>query len=308
MFYIGVEIMEFAICYGGLDNPQATTNTLLENGVFIIETGADFFLNSDEEKIKRTAQVFVAKGIRIRSVHAPFGEKFSLSNLDNEKREKAIQVHEDLIYKTAIADVEMIIIHPGENAKSKEDIESMNKIACDSISQLIGASEETGVKLAVENLPPGYPGCEIDHIVGILEKVDSLSLGVCFDTGHANMMKNTGEFIQTIGNSVINIHVHDNDGTSDMHLQPPYGITDWRLFAESLRDVGFDDVITIEAEPWTGASFKQMVREVTAVIENALESDELQSGNANIALRCLKCGHAILRNKGQWFCNCNYGV
>jgi hypothetical protein len=117
-----------------------------------------------------------------------------------------------------------------------------------------------------------------------------------------------GEFIQTIGNSVINIHVHDNDGTRDMHLQPPYGITDWRLFAESLMDVGFDDVITIEADPWTGASFKQMVREVTAVIENALEPDELQSGNANMALRCLKCGHAILRNKGQWFCNCNYGV
>jgi sugar phosphate isomerase/epimerase len=307
MLDIGVKIMEFAIVHGGLDNPQATTNTLLENGILIIETGADFFLNSDEEKIKRTAQAFVAKGIRIRSVHAPF-EGVNLSDFDDEKREMAIQIHEDLIYKTAIADVEMIIIHPGESAKSKEDIEPMNKIACDSISQLIGASEETGVKLAVENMPPGCPGCEIDHIVKILEKVDSLTLGVCFDTGHANMMKNMGEFIQTIGNSIINIHVHDNDGTYDMHLQPPYGITDWSLFAESLRDVGFDDVITIEAAPWTGASFKQMVREVTAVIENALEPDDWQSSNANIALRCLKCGHAILRNKGQWFCNCNYGV
>jgi len=300
--------MEYAICYGGLDNPQATTNTLLENGIFIIETGAEFFLNSDEEKIRKTAQAFVAKGIRIRSVHAPFGGDFSLSNLDSEKRETAIQIHENLLYKTAIADVEMIIVHPGENAKSKEDIEPMNKIAIDSISQLIGASEETGVKLAVENMPPGCPGCEIDHIVEILEKIDSLSLGVCFDSGHANIMNNLRDFIHTVSNSIINIHVHDNDGTYDMHLQPPYGVTDWRLFAESLRDIGFDDVITIESPPWTGASFKQMVREVTAVIENALEPDEWQSSNANIALRCLKCGHAILREKGKWFCNCNYTI
>ncbi len=139
-----------------------------------------------------------------------------------------------------------------------------------------------------------------------MEKIDSLSLGICFDSGHANIMNNLSDFIHTIGNSIINIHVHDNDGTYDMHLQPPYGTTDWRLFAESLRDIGFDDVITIEAPPWTGASFRQMVREVTAVIENALEPDDWQSGNANIALRCLKCGHAILREHGKWFCNCNY--
>ena len=297
--------MEFAVGYGGLDDPQATTNALLENDVFIIETGADFFLTSDDEKIKQTAKAFIAKGITIRSVHAPF-ENCNLSELDAEKRENAIQIHEALLYKTSLADVEMIIIHPGDHASSKDDIKTMSKVAIDSISQLVGTAEETGVKLAVENMPPGCPGYEIQHIVDILEKIDSLSLGVCFDSGHAHITGKMQEFIETIGNSIINVHVHDNDGTYDMHLQPPYGTTDWRVFAETLQSF-YNDVITIEATPWSGASFKQMIREVSAVLENAVLPDEWQSSNANIGLRCLKCGHAILRSAGQWFCNCTYG-
>jgi sugar phosphate isomerase/epimerase len=304
----GVIVMEFAICYGGLDNPQATTNVLLENEISIIETGADFFLNSDDEKIKQTAKAFIAKNITIRSVHAPFGSDFNLSNFDEEKRNKAIEVHEELLYKTSLADVEMIIIHPGEQVSSKEDIEKMSKIAIDSISQLIGTAEETGVRLAVENMPAGCPGCEVQHIVDILEKIESLSLGVCFDTGHAHIMGQMQEFIEALGVAIINVHLHDNDSTFDMHLQPPYGTIDWRVFAETLQNVGYDEILTIEAAPWTGASFKQMVREVSAVIENALSPDEWQNSNANMALRCLKCGHAILRSKGQWFCNCTYGA
>jgi len=29
---------------------------------------------------------------------------------------------------------------------------------------------------------------------------------------------------------IFNFHIHDNDGTRDMHLQPPYGSIDWEEF------------------------------------------------------------------------------
>ena len=63
--------MDLAICRGGLENPQATVDWLLENEAYIIETSPDFFLNSDESKIKSTAGLFREKGISIRSIHAP---------------------------------------------------------------------------------------------------------------------------------------------------------------------------------------------------------------------------------------------
>ena len=102
--------MELAICRGGLDDPQATADWLLENEAYIIETGPDFFLNSDDGKIESTAEMFREKGISIRSVHAPFGSNCNLSDLDVGKRDKAIQTHRDLLYKMGLAGVEMIII------------------------------------------------------------------------------------------------------------------------------------------------------------------------------------------------------
>ncbi len=227
--------MELAVCYGGLDNPQATTNTLLENGVHIIETGPDFFLNSNDEKIDGVAKEFLAKGISIRSVHAPFGDGYNLSDFDTEEREKAIQIHRDLLYKVARAGVKMLIIHPGISVRSKEDVENMSLLAIDSISQLIATAEETGVALAVENMLPGHPGCEIGHITNIIEQISSPSLGICFDVGHAHVCGNMKEYMSAFGEDIISIHIHDNDGTHDMHLQPPYGTVDWRAFVEILQ-------------------------------------------------------------------------
>jgi sugar phosphate isomerase/epimerase len=287
--------VELAVCYGGLDDPQATTDWLLENEAYIIETGPNFFLDSDDGKIESSAKVFREKGISIRSIHAPFGNNCNLSDLDAEKRNKAIQVHRDLLYKAAAADVEMIIIHPSVGGvSSQEDMDKMNLLASESISQMMDAAEETGVALALENMLPGHPGCEIRHILEPLEAVNSPSLGVCFDSGHAHVCGNMKEFMEAVGEHMISIHMQDNDGTRDMHLQPPYGTTDWPAFVEVLNKVNYRRPITVETRPWGGASYKQMLREVSAVLEAPEDT----------SFRCRNCGHIILRSKGRWFCNC----
>lgn len=287
--------MELVICRGGLDEPQATADWLLENEAHIIETGADFFLNSDDDRIKSTAEVFKKKGISIRSIHAPFGSNCNLSNPDAEQRDKAVETHRNLLYKAALADVEMIIIHPGAGGvSSQEDMDKMNLLAFESVSQLIGAAEVTGVGLALENMLPGHPGCEIKHILETVERINSPSLGVCFDSGHAHVCGNMKEFMRAVGEHMINIHMQDNDGTRDMHLQPPYGTTDWRAFAEVLDEVNYRRPITIEARPWNGASYKQMLRAISALLEAPDET----------SFRCQKCRHIILKSKGRWFCNC----
>ena len=88
--------------------------------------------------------------------------------------------------------------------------------------------------------------------------------------------------------------MQDNDGTKDMHLQPPYGTTDWPAFVEVLEKIGYNKPITIEAGPWGGASYKQMLKEVSAILEAPYDT----------SFRCQSCGHILLRSKGQWFCNC----
>jgi len=287
--------MELSICRGGLDDPQTTINWLLENEARIIETGPEFFLNSDDDKIASTAKLFKENGISIRSIHAPFGGNSNLSDLDAEKRRQVVQTHRDLLYKAALADVEMIVIHPGVGGiSSQEEMDSMNLLAYESICQLMDAAEETGVVLALENMLPNHPGCEIRHILETVEKIDSPLLGVCFDSGHAHVCGNMKEFMMAVGKHLINIHMQDNDGTRDMHLQPPYGTTDWQAFSEILQKIDYHRPITIETRPWANASYKQMLREVSAVLESPMDT----------SFRCRKCGHFILRGKSGWFCNC----
>jgi sugar phosphate isomerase/epimerase len=288
-------IMDLAICRGGLEDPQATVDWLLGNEAYIIETSPDFFLNSDDSKIESTAKLFREKGISIRSIHAPFGGNANLSDLDAEKRAGVIEMNRNLLYKAGLADVEMIVIHPGVGGISSErDRENMNRIASESISQLMDAADAAGVKLALENMLPGHPGCEIHHILDVLEQIKSPLLGVCFDSGHAHVCGNMIEFMEAVGEHTISIHMQDNDGTRDMHLQPPYGTSDWPGFVETLEKIDYRLPITIETRPWGGASYKQMLREVSALIQSPDDT----------SFRCRKCCHAILKDKGQWFCYC----
>jgi len=287
--------MKLAICYGGLDQPQTTIQYLLDNEADIVETSPTFFLNSEDDVIASTAEMFRKKGIHIRSIHAPFGVGCNLSDPDDEKRNVAIQTHLKVLHKAAQAEVELVVIHPGVGGySSQEDMEKANLVAFESISQLIEKAEETGVDLALENMPPNHPGYEIRQIMEPVEKINSPALGVCFDSGHAHICGNMREFMEAVGERMICIHMQDNDGTKDMHLQPPYGTTDWSAFVDVLKEVDYRYPITIETRPWAGSSYKQMLREVSAVLESPEDT----------LLRCRKCGHAVLRSNKQWFCNC----
>ncbi len=288
--------MQLAICRGGLDTPQATVDWLLENEAHIIETEALFLLNNDSDKIASTAEIFKEKGIALRSAHAPFGSNCNLSNPDDEERGKAVQRTRDLLYKAASAGLEMIIIHPGAGGVSDPaEQDRQNLLAYDSITQLMDAAEESGVAMALENMLPDHAGCEIRHILETVDKINSPSLGICFDSGHAHACGNMAESMEAFGERMISIHMQDNDGTRDMHLQPPYGTTDWPAFVETLHKIDYRLPITIETRPWAGSSYAQMLKEVSAVLSNP--GDTLS--------RCPKCYHAVLRrDEGQWFCGC----
>ena len=287
--------MQLAICRGGLDTPETTAHQLVENEAYIVESEPLFFLNNENDKIASAAEVFKEKGICIRSIHAPFGSGCNLSNPDDEERGNAIQKTRDLLYKAVSADVEVIIIHPGigGTADAKEQ-DRLNLLSYDSISQLMDAAAETGVAMALENMLPDHPGCEIRHILETVGKINSPLLGICFDSGHAHVCGNMTESMEAFGQRMIGIHMQDNDGTKDMHLQPPYGTTDWPAFVETLKKIDYNRPITIETRPWTGSSYKQMLKEVSAVLASP----------DSTTFRCLKCRHALLKNKGQWFCGC----
>ena len=47
--------------------------------------------------------------------------------------------------------------------------------------------------------------------------------GICLDFGHAHLMGDVADAVETVAEHVITTHVHDNHGRDDEHLVPYRG-------------------------------------------------------------------------------------
>ncbi len=124
-----------------------------------------------------------------------------------------------------------------------------------SLRRAVAMLERCGVRLAIENLAPVYPGPEyVCHDPGtvaeIVRRLDSPFVGMCLDLGHAHIASSLAgcalaELVEPVLHEVIVFHVHDNFGAQrsgpsagavepgrlDLHLCPGAGNLPW----EALR-------------------------------------------------------------------------
>ena len=80
--------------------------------------------------------------------------------------------------------------------------------------------------------------------------------GFCLDVGHTNLTnRSIKSFLLEMGDRVTNLHVHDNNGTDDLHVLP-YScmvtknchVCDWDGFVEGLRAIGYRGVLSFETD------------------------------------------------------------
>ena len=91
-------------------------------------------------------------------------------------------------------------------ARAKESLRVMDRVV-----------REYDLIVAIENMPafPFFLGRTAEQLADI---VDGTDLGICFDIGHANTMGQIDAMIDTFGDRIVNIHIHDNHGETDEHL------------------------------------------------------------------------------------------
>lgn len=147
-------------------------------------------------------------------------------------------------------------------------------------------AKEMGITICIENLYEGVAGhilegpcCDaakaVERIERMNEKYQAEILGFCFDTGHANLVGiDMEDFITVLGSHLKVLHVHDNDGISDLH-QIPYTFTktrenlpstDWEGFVRGLRKAGFNGTLSFETAPVLSSFPEAMKPDVLAFI------------------------------------------
>jgi sugar phosphate isomerase/epimerase len=169
---------------------------------------------------------------------------------------------EESIELAAYFQSRVMVLHPGLVGNDCQD--SLSKMV-DNLTQLAEFADNHGVVLGLENKEGTAPGnlcCEAGELVQAVEEVNSGSLGITFDVGHANLT--TGgradmlrEFMETVRPLVVHVHVHDNMGVwtdeynGDVHMAPGSGTVDLEVIGElehdgiyNLEVFSMEDVIT----------------------------------------------------------------
>lgn len=264
--------VKLAVCAGGLDDPRKTVESLAAEGVEAIEANADFFLSNSAGMITETARILHDGGITIRSVHAPFGNQHSLSAPDAEIRAQAVETHAQLLRQCAYAGVSVIVAHPG-TSEAPDRVAEMVEWCKQSLEELAPIAEQTQVHIGLENMLPNHPGTTGEELLAILDAVDSPALGVCFDTGHAHCNGDMRGVFEVVKDRVITFHLADNDGVGDLHFQPPYGTINWIDFMSVFRtmELEYRDFMTVETPPWPGGGYRQLIGQVSALLNHLEE-------------------------------------
>lgn len=226
-----------------------------------------------------------AAGITINQIHMPYpiyvpaGEKKVNAYLWNEVAPKSMAV-------CAFLECPFIVVHGFKLARflGSEDREwEETEKFIDSIAPM---AKEMGITICIENLYDGIGGhliegpcCDVakaaERIDRINEKYRAEVLGFCFDTGHANLVGIDFErFIIGLGERLKVLHIHDNDGISDLH-QLPYTFaktrenkssTDWEGFIRGLKQIRFQGTLSFETAPVLSAFPEAMKQDALAFI------------------------------------------
>lgn len=188
--------------------------------------------------------------------HAPFP---SLLYQEEAYSDYLIEVLKKVIACCDYIDCRNLIIHPFfYPSEHRLPLEQEFEMNIERYSRLIPAARNYGVTICLENMFTGYNGKQFCSCCGdpleACRYVDALNgaagtacFGFCLDTGHA--LLGGQEILRTmriLGDRICAFHVHDNNGISDQHLAPYWGVMDWGRFARGLADIGYEKTMCFE--------------------------------------------------------------
>jgi sugar phosphate isomerase/epimerase len=92
--------------------------------------------------------------------------------------------------------------------------------------------EDAGIVVVLENDIEKSP----DLLVRLVNAVDNPLLGLCLDIGHQHMFSELDalEWVWKMGDRLLHVHLHDNDGTDDSHSPIGRGTIDFEPFYDAV--------------------------------------------------------------------------
>ncbi len=182
-------------------------------------------------------------GIKL-TVHSALDVVSDICNPDADARKTALRKLKQSIDDSVDIGAVAFVQHPGLKTF---DIENGSELNSESLLELIDYGDSRGIKILIENMAPQKSYMSSPSEFTEFIKTNNVNLKIAFDTGHAHMARNSDEFIEKLAQYFFMVHITDNDGVNDSHLNIGEGTIDWKKLVGGLRKQGFDGIYIVEA-------------------------------------------------------------
>lgn len=194
-------------------------------------------------------------GLRLHAVHAPtttgfvdgrWGDTLSIGSADETRRQLAVAETIRSLGLASVVPFGHLVVHLG--VPSNEASANSRAAIARSLEAIADAAQPVGVTLALELIP--NPLSMAAPLVQWLEEdLDLGSAGICLDVGHAHIVGDVMEAVETCSGHIVTTHLHDNDGRRDDHRMPGQGTIDWDGAMMAFQKVGYDGAFVFELAP-----------------------------------------------------------
>lgn len=205
------------------------------------------FTNTLLKEIKKADLTFC-------DAHAPFGNHEDLDNPFPNERPMLIKRLKLILKIVRDLGVKTCTIHVGNAPYREYSLEHYDNCIRQSLEELLPTAETCGIVIAIENI--WFPTNTAEKLLSILNHFRSTFLGICYDSGHANLMAKGMNFpesaaqegwdswsdsvqwdnqvLEKLSPHIVNCHLHDNFGQYDEHQLPGSGNIDWKYVMKTL--------------------------------------------------------------------------
>ena len=256
MIRIGIESSAYISRYGtekGLARMKMHGYDTVDYQGFV-NTETDLFAlpeTSFEKELSALRLACVNAGIELFQVHGPW--RWPPRDFTPGDRAERFEKMAKSIRGTDVLVCENFVIHPimPFSDNSNPDPDAFYKTNFDFMNRLCDVADEYGVTVCLENMPmPVLTLSTPKQILDFVKAVNRKSMKVCLDTGHCTVCgADAAEAVRLTGKEYLKVlHVHDNNGRSDLHWLPGFGVINWTEFGNALKDIGYDGSLSLETQ------------------------------------------------------------
>ena len=198
------------------------------------------FIYSDHD-IEQIRQWFKEFGLCLLNLHASHGKEKYWVSQNEYQRLAGVELVENRIQMIARLGGDVLIIHIPSTRPPESRAAWLVQIR-KSLDMLEPYARHHSVRIALENMH----GDDWEMLEILIPEYDPGFLGLCFDSGHANLSGQHFEHLERLKARLIAVHLHDNDGLTDQHKIPFSGTVDWEVLASLITLSAYEGCVNLE--------------------------------------------------------------